>query len=295
MKTRYKVTVRTGTRRGSGTDANVKMTLFGAGGDTGSRPLDNSRVSDCGACCALGVLASRMHRDLHTTPCPVTTLPSLHFSTATVPQNNYEAGAIDVFFIESPDVGAMSRLRIGHDGSGSMSGWFLEDVVVENVSNAKAECAGDPLPLPLMMLISLPGRSVQSSSAKLTPDVTGAERVRRVPCRGAEKLTRFPCGAWLDTGVPPYQTEMARRPARPRCASPTLSVCRNLPSSRQQPLRRSTLHSSAPCAPPYAFICRICIRKETAAPLGTRLSNTRWCYARAISQGRGRTARSSSL
>lgn len=45
MKTRYKITVRTGTRRGAGTDANVKMTLFGKLGDTGSRPLDNSRVS----------------------------------------------------------------------------------------------------------------------------------------------------------------------------------------------------------------------------------------------------------
>lgn len=44
MKTKYKVTVRTGTRRGSGTDANVTMTLYGTQGDTGSRVLDNSKA-----------------------------------------------------------------------------------------------------------------------------------------------------------------------------------------------------------------------------------------------------------
>lgn len=38
----------------------------------------------------------------------------------------------------------MDHLRIGHDGSGPAAGWFLEEVVVENLTNASAECVRAP-------------------------------------------------------------------------------------------------------------------------------------------------------
>ena len=39
----YKVTVYTGDKRGAGTDADVFVTLFGEGGDSGERKLDTKR------------------------------------------------------------------------------------------------------------------------------------------------------------------------------------------------------------------------------------------------------------
>jgi len=43
---KYKVTVFTGSKRGSGTDANVCVTLFGDVGDSGERKLDTKRKND---------------------------------------------------------------------------------------------------------------------------------------------------------------------------------------------------------------------------------------------------------
>ena len=40
-RTRYRVSVRTGARRGAGTSARVKMRLYGAKGDTGALPLES--------------------------------------------------------------------------------------------------------------------------------------------------------------------------------------------------------------------------------------------------------------
>ncbi len=37
-------------------------------------------------------------------------------------------GATDVFGVESSDLGNLTKLRIGHDGTGFGSGWFLEKV-----------------------------------------------------------------------------------------------------------------------------------------------------------------------
>ena len=42
--TSYKVNVTTGDKRGSGTDANVFMTIFGENGDTGEIPLKQSET-----------------------------------------------------------------------------------------------------------------------------------------------------------------------------------------------------------------------------------------------------------
>eukprot|EP01119_Soliformovum_irregulare_P003103 TRINITY_DN133_c0_g1_i3.p1 TRINITY_DN133_c0_g1~~TRINITY_DN133_c0_g1_i3.p1 ORF type:complete len:710 (+),score=244.05 TRINITY_DN133_c0_g1_i3:779-2908(+) len=53
-------------------------------------------------------------------------------------KNNFERGATDVFGFESEDLGDLTKLRIGHDGSGFGAGWFLDKVVVTNLkTNSK--------------------------------------------------------------------------------------------------------------------------------------------------------------
>lgn len=42
--------------------------------------------------------------------------------------NNFERGATDIFGVESSDLGELTKLRIGHDGTGFGSGWFLDKV-----------------------------------------------------------------------------------------------------------------------------------------------------------------------
>ncbi|MCJ8735061.1 hypothetical protein PDJAM_G00242560 [Pangasius djambal] len=42
--------------------------------------------------------------------------------------NNFERGTTDIFKIEAKDVGNIFKIRIGHDGSGIGSGWYLEKV-----------------------------------------------------------------------------------------------------------------------------------------------------------------------
>lgn len=72
---KYKVSVRTGDKRGAGTDANVYIILHGARGDTGKRPLESAG-------------------------------------------NNFERNKVDIFGIETLDVGELTKITIGHDGSG---------------------------------------------------------------------------------------------------------------------------------------------------------------------------------
>ena len=43
---------------------------------------------------------------------------------------NFERATTDVFGVESADLGNLSKIRIGHDGAGLGSGWFLDKVYV---------------------------------------------------------------------------------------------------------------------------------------------------------------------
>jgi hypothetical protein len=49
--------------------------------------------------------------------------------------SNFERGKTDVFGVESPDLGNLLKIRIGHDGSGIGSGWFLDKVYVTHPIN----------------------------------------------------------------------------------------------------------------------------------------------------------------
>ncbi len=46
--------------------------------------------------------------------------------------NNFERARIDTFGVEVIDIGELTKVTIGHDGSGFGSGWFLDNIVVRD-------------------------------------------------------------------------------------------------------------------------------------------------------------------
>ncbi|XP_071954737.1 lipoxygenase homology domain-containing protein 1-like [Antedon mediterranea] len=88
---KYMVHVFTGNKRKAGTDANVYLTLFGEGGDSGEHKLNTSK-------------------------------------------NNFEKGSEDIFVLECAGLGALDKLRIGHDNSGFGAAWFLDKIIVDDTS-----------------------------------------------------------------------------------------------------------------------------------------------------------------
>ncbi|XP_060092590.1 lipoxygenase homology domain-containing protein 1 [Heteronotia binoei] len=101
---KYRVTVQTGSVSGSGTDAKVFTCLIGDQGDTGDRLLCNS---------------------VNTT-------------------NKFEKGSIDEFIIEAVDLKQVRRVRIGHDGRGGSSGWYLGKVIVRQDGQPESEAVEFP-------------------------------------------------------------------------------------------------------------------------------------------------------
>nr|XP_009664467.1 PREDICTED: lipoxygenase homology domain-containing protein 1 [Struthio camelus australis] len=101
---KYRVTVCTGTVSGSGTDANVFVCLIGDQGDTGERVLYNC----------------------------VNTV------------NKFEKGNADEFFVEAVTLKQVRRVRIGHDGKGGSSGWYLDKVIVREEGQPESEALEFP-------------------------------------------------------------------------------------------------------------------------------------------------------
>ncbi|XP_029365801.1 lipoxygenase homology domain-containing protein 1-like [Echeneis naucrates] len=89
---KYVVNVFTADVKGSGTDADVFINIFGEFGDTGVRRLDNDK-------------------------------------------NNFEKGTEDKFTIESPNLGKVRKITIGHNNKGSSAGWFVDKVVLDDLGN----------------------------------------------------------------------------------------------------------------------------------------------------------------
>ncbi|EDQ93112.1 uncharacterized protein MONBRDRAFT_31037 [Monosiga brevicollis MX1] len=90
QQTSYRVYVTTADERGTGTDANVSIILYGAMGDSGEHSLTKSETFD----------------------------------------DPFERGNTDVFTLEVPDLGELQRARIWHDGKGMFSSWKLDKIVV---------------------------------------------------------------------------------------------------------------------------------------------------------------------
>ncbi|KAJ7993944.1 hypothetical protein DPEC_G00259930 [Dallia pectoralis] len=101
---KYRVTVCTGNASGSGTDATVFINLIGDLGDTGERTLINCKNN----------------------------------------VNKFEKGSMDEFIIESVSIGALQRVRIGHNGRGGGCGWYLDKVLVREEGQAETQAVEFP-------------------------------------------------------------------------------------------------------------------------------------------------------
>lgn len=88
----YHVYVHTGDKRGAGTNANIFLNIFGELGDTGDRPLEESKTN----------------------------------------RNKFERNQVDEFLIEAVSLKTLEKVRVGHDSTGPGSGWFLDKVVIKD-------------------------------------------------------------------------------------------------------------------------------------------------------------------
>ncbi|XP_063722696.1 lipoxygenase homology domain-containing protein 1-like isoform X2 [Symsagittifera roscoffensis] len=98
----YKLTIRTGSKGGSGTDANVFVTLFGSKGDSGTRKV--------------------RHSDQHI--------------------NKFESGSAEECIVECVDLGQLNKVRIEHDNKNLGAGWFLDSVSVQPISPSYSPSSG---------------------------------------------------------------------------------------------------------------------------------------------------------
>ena len=45
--------------------------------------------------------------------------------------DNFERAQMDKFKVEAKDIGKLQKIRIGHDGAGMFSGWYLDKVSMQ--------------------------------------------------------------------------------------------------------------------------------------------------------------------
>ncbi|XP_070538834.1 lipoxygenase homology domain-containing protein 1-like [Ptychodera flava] len=95
----YTVSVKTSKKVGAGTNADVYITIYGQRGDTGQWDLNKDNYQD----------SLRM----------------------------FERGNTDHFTVESVPLGDLSKVVIGHDGSGVGDGWHLNRVKITDPSTEK--------------------------------------------------------------------------------------------------------------------------------------------------------------
>ncbi|MEQ2279977.1 hypothetical protein AMECASPLE_014829, partial [Ameca splendens] len=100
--------------------------------------------------------------------------------------NNFERNTTEIFKFEAKDVGKIFKIRIGHDGSGIGSGWFLEAVDVKHL---------------IMALVPKEKKKEDKKKKKKKKkdeedeEENGGEEMEEVV------LTyHFPCSRWLSSG-----------------------------------------------------------------------------------------------
>ena len=52
-------------------------------------------------------------------------------------ENNFERGQTDTFDVEAQNLGKLQQIRIWHNNQGFGAGWFLDKVVVEDLSSGE--------------------------------------------------------------------------------------------------------------------------------------------------------------
>ncbi|XP_054895001.1 lipoxygenase homology domain-containing protein 1 [Poeciliopsis prolifica] len=100
--------------------------------------------------------------------------------------NNFERNTTEIFKFEAKDVGKIFKIRIGHDGSGIGSGWFLESVDVKHLILAL---------VPKEKKKDDKKKKKKKKKDEEDEDEDGGEELQEVV------LTyRFPCSRWLSSG-----------------------------------------------------------------------------------------------
>ncbi|KAK5909734.1 hypothetical protein CesoFtcFv8_003637 [Champsocephalus esox] len=100
--------------------------------------------------------------------------------------NNYERNTTEIFKLEAKDVGKVFKIRIGHDGSGIGSGWFLETVDVKHLIMAL---------VPKEKKKEDKKKKNKKKKDEEDDDEAGGEEMQEVV------LTyHFPCSRWLAEG-----------------------------------------------------------------------------------------------
>jgi hypothetical protein len=87
----YTVRIKTGDKRGAGTDSNCYLHIMGEKGDSGRLKLDKSKGHG----------------------------------------NKFERARTDEFELKSLDVGKLTKIKIGHDNKGLGAGWYLDSVAID--------------------------------------------------------------------------------------------------------------------------------------------------------------------
>ncbi|KAM9225590.1 lipoxygenase homology domain-containing protein 1 isoform 3-T3 [Dugong dugon] len=95
--TTFSVTIKTGDKKNAGTDANVFVTLFGTQDNTGMTLLKSSKTNS----------------------------------------DKFERNSIEIFTVETLNLGDLWKVRIGHDNTGKAPGWFVDWVEVDAPSLGK--------------------------------------------------------------------------------------------------------------------------------------------------------------
>ncbi|XP_032741568.1 lipoxygenase homology domain-containing protein 1 isoform X1 [Rattus rattus] len=95
--TTFSVTIKTGDKKNAGTDANVFITFFGTKDNNGMTLLKSSKTNS----------------------------------------DKFERDSIEIFTVETLDLGDLWKVRIGHDNTGKAPGWFVDWVEVDAPSLGK--------------------------------------------------------------------------------------------------------------------------------------------------------------
>ncbi|CAF3703956.1 unnamed protein product, partial [Rotaria sordida] len=99
-ETEYEIIVITGDKRGAGTDSQVYVTLFG----------DDGKKTE-----------------------------KLHLKKSASHQNPFERNQTDEFRVRGDYIGELVKLRIEHDNTGRLAGWFLDRIVVTDMFDPKTK------------------------------------------------------------------------------------------------------------------------------------------------------------
>ena len=83
---------------GAGTDANVFLIMYGEKGQSGKLKLKQSTNNS----------------------------------------NPFEKGKKDIFKVITPNIGDITKINVSHDGAGAGSGWFVDCIIIDDLTNKKS-------------------------------------------------------------------------------------------------------------------------------------------------------------